>query len=91
MNVIFDEHTNLNIFYTVYNNEVSVETHLCYYEGTDLTPVPSDFDLESERKLQAYLEDIVYEALEQEQDDWNTEEAVERSYLKQFYGNAQYD
>lgn len=75
LNHIFDEHSGLTIGYTVYDGtEVCVDVSDCFYEDTDIKPLPSDFDLKTEKELVKYLEDIVYEALDEQAEQYMDEQ-----------------
>lgn len=87
-NYIFDESTGLVIVYTVYDgSEICVDSSECYYDFSDIAPLPSDFDLKTTVQLDKYLEDIVYEHLEAKaEQDMDEQYAEEREWVKQYAG-----
>lgn len=86
LNHILDEHSNLIIGYTIYDgSEVCVDVSDCYYEGTDIVPAPIDFSLKTEKELVKYLEDIVYEHLEAQEEDAYNEQCDEDKFWAEQY------
>jgi len=86
MNFIYDESTDLNIAYTVYEGtEVCVDVAQSHYEGTDFSPTKTDFGFHTDKQLESYLEDIVYELLNQNAEDGFDEGVVEDMYFAKNY------
>lgn len=75
----FDEYTQIHIAYEIYEGDVNVILHECFYEGTNDMPVPLDFDFKTKAQLTKHLEEIVVDGL---YFDAEEEEAYEANYLR---------
>lgn len=67
----FDIHTNLNIGYDMCHGQPSVNLNTTYDMDTKKIPTHKEFGLRSESALISYLENILFDFLDNEIDEYN--------------------